>query len=224
MNHPIARLAAATALLFTPAAALAQDGSLDLADSGDTAWLMTCSALTLLLAAPGLTLYYAGGIRGQNLVSVMIQGGAIIAVSSLLWIMVGYSLAFGPVTNGWLGAGTATMLNGLGNVRAGHVVPESAFALFEMMFAGLAPALMIGAWAGRARFAWVITFCAAWGLIVYAPVAHWIWGGGWLATKLGVVDFAGGIVVHTSAGVSALVAAALVIARAGERAPPPVVT
>lgn len=214
MKHPIARFAAA-ALLLSPVTALAQDSALDMADSGDTAWIMVCSALVLMMAAPGLTLFYGGLVRAKNMLSVMIQCGAIVAVSSLLWIMVGYSLAFGPVTNGWLGAGTATMFNNLGNVRAGLTVPESAFALFQMMFAAITPALMIGAWVDRARFGWVVTFCAAWGLVVYAPVAHWIWGGGWLATKLGVVDFAGGIVVHATAGVSALVVAALIGRRAG---------
>lgn len=214
MKHWTARAAAAAAL-FAPLVAHAQDGAVDAADSGDTAWILVSSAFVLLMAAPGLTLFYGGLVRARNFLSVMIQCGAIVAVASLLWIAVGYSLAFGPVTNGWLGSPALAMFNNLGNVRAGYAVPESAFALFQMMFAAITPALMVGAWVDRARFGWVVAFCALWGLVVYAPVAHWIWGGGWLASKLGVVDFAGGIVVHTTAGVSALVAAALVGRRMG---------
>ena len=214
MKHWTARLAAAAALL-APIAARAQDGSVDVADSGDTAWILVASAFVLLMAAPGLTLFYGGLVRAKNFLSVLVQCGAIVAASSLLWIVVGYTLAFGPVTSGWLGAGTQFMFNNLGNVRAGYAVPESAYALFQLTFAAITPALMAGAWVDRARFSWVVAFTAIWGLVVYAPVAHWIWGGGWLASKLGVLDFAGGIVVHTTAGVSALVAAALLGPRAG---------
>ncbi|MBC2650840.1 ammonium transporter [Novosphingobium flavum] len=213
-----ARTTAASLLLaatLAPNAAHAQEGALDMANSGDTAWLLVSAAFVLLMAAPGLTLFYGGLVRAKNFLSVMVQCGAIVAIASMLWIMVGYTLAFGPVTNGWLGAGTATMLNNLGNVRAGTQVPESAFALFQMTFAAITPALMVGAWVDRARFGWVVAFGALWGLVVYAPVAHWIWGGGWLATKLGVLDYAGGIVVHTTAGVSALVVAALMGRRTG---------
>ena len=124
-------------------------------------------------------------------------------------------MAFGTVTNGWLGGGNALMLGNLGDVRDGYAVPESSFALFQMMFAAITPGLMAGAWVDRARFGWVIAFCAAWGLLVYAPVAHWVWGGGWLASQFGTLDFAGGIVVHTTAGVSALVIAMLLGKRQG---------
>jgi Amt family ammonium transporter len=124
-------------------------------------------------------------------------------------------MAFGTVGSGWLGGGNAWMLIDLGNVREGYAVPESAFALFQMTFAAITPALMVGAWVDRARFGWVVAFCALWSLIVYAPVTHWVWGGGWLSTKLGTLDFAGGIVVHTTAGVSALIAAMLLGKRQG---------
>ena len=213
-----AALAGLCALAAMPAMAHAQanpEALADAADSGDTAWILVSSALVLLMAAPGLTLFYGGLLRAKNFLSVMVQCGAIVAVASLLWILVGYTLAFGPVTNGWIGAGTNAMFNQLGNVRANYTVPESAFALFQMCFAAITPALMAGAWVDRARFGWVVAFSAAWGLVVYAPVAHWIWGGGWLATKLGTLDFAGGIVVHTTAGVSALVVAALLGRRNG---------
>jgi len=213
-----AALAGLCALAAMPAMAHAQanpEALADAADSGDTAWILVSSALVLLMAAPGLTLFYGGLLRAKNFLSVMVQCGAIVAVASLLWILVGYTLAFGPVTNGWIGAGTNAMFNQLGNVRANYTIPESAFALFQMCFAAITPALMAGAWVDRARFGWVVAFSAAWGLVVYAPVAHWIWGGGWLATKLGTLDFAGGIVVHTTAGVSALVVAALLGRRNG---------
>jgi Amt family ammonium transporter len=214
MNKWIARFAALGTLL-APVAAQAQEAVIDAADSGDTAWILVSSAFVLMMTMPGLTLFYGGLVRSKNFLSVCLQTGAIAAVVSLLWIVVGYTLAFGPVTNGWLGAGSNWMLNNIGNVRDGYNVPESAFALFQLTFAAITPALMVGAWVDRARFGWVVTFCALWSLIVYVPVAHWIWGGGWLATKLGTLDFAGGIVVHTTAGVSALVTAALLGKRTG---------
>lgn len=206
-------MAAASALL--PTLALAQDGTIDVADSGDTAWILISSALVLLMAMPGLSLFYGGLVRAKNFLSVLVQCGAIAAVASLLWILTGYTIAFGDVAGGWLGAGNAWMLIHLGDVRQGYSVPESSFALFQMTFAAITPALMAGAWVDRARFGWVIGFCALWSLIVYAPVAHWLWGGGWLSSGLGALDFAGGIVVHTTAGVSALVAALLLGRREG---------
>ena len=195
--------------------AQAQEQLIDAADSGDTAWILMASALVLLMIMPGLTLFYGGLVRAKNFLSVLVQVGAIAAVASLLWIMVGYTMAFGPVTNGWLGGFSAAMLGSLGNVREGYAVPESAFALFQMTFAAITPALMVGAWVDRAKFGWVVAFSALWGLIVYAPVAHWVWGGGWLASQLGTLDFAGGIVVHTTAGVSALIVALLLGQRKG---------
>jgi len=198
-----------------PALALAQDGAVDAADTGDTAWILISSALVLMMTMPGLTLFYGGLVRAKNFLAVLVQVGAIAAIGSLLWIVAGYTMAFGDVTNGWIGGGNAWMLIDLGNVRQGYSIPESAFALFQMAFAAITPALMAGAWVDRARFGWVVGFCAIWGLVVYAPVAHWVWGGGWLASQMGVMDFAGGIVVHTTAGVSALVAAMLVGRRQG---------
>jgi len=189
--------------------------AIDAADSGDTAWLLTSCALVLLMTLPGLSLFYGGLVRAKGFLAVAIQIGAITAITSLLWIMVGYTLAFGPVSSGWIGGGAAWMLVDLGNVRDGTSVPESAYALFQIMFAAITPALMVGAWVDRARFGWVVAFTALWSLIVYAPVAHWVWGGGWLASRLGTMDFAGGIVVHTTAGVSALVAALLLGKRSG---------
>ena len=214
MRRTLARIGAITAAAL-PTLASAQAGAVDVADTGDTAWILISSALVLLMTMPGLTLFYGGLVRAKNFLAVLVQVGAIAAIASLLWIVAGYTMAFGEVTNGWIGGGNAWMLIDLGNVRAGYAIPESAFALFQMAFAAITPALMAGAWVDRARFGWVVAFCAIWGLVVYAPVAHWVWGGGWLATQMGVLDFAGGIVVHTTAGVSALVAALLVGRRQG---------
>lgn len=207
--RPALALAAATTAALAPTLARAQDAGLDPADSGDTAWVLAAALLGLLLVLPGLALFYAGRVRAPAMLAVVAQTGAVVALVSVLWCVVGYTLAFGAASSGWLGSGNAWMLLDLGNVREGTLVPESAFALFEMIFALLAPALMIGAWVDRARFGWVLGFTALWSLIVYAPVAHWVWGGGWLAARLGTIDYAGGLVVHVTAGVSALVVALL---------------
>ncbi|MEO0033731.1 MAG: hypothetical protein RIS94_3489, partial [Pseudomonadota bacterium] len=175
-----AGVAAAVAALALPVLAHAQAAAstIDAADTGDTAWILVSSAFVLMMAMPGLTLFYGGLVRAKGFLAILVQVGAIAAVASVLWIMVGYTLAFGTVTNGWLGAGNAWMLMDLGNVRANTAIPESAFALFQMAFALITPALMVGAWVDRARFGWVVAFSALWGLAVYAPAAHWIWGGG----------------------------------------------
>jgi Amt family ammonium transporter len=203
------------ALTAWPSLAFAQDAAIDAADTGDTAWVLISAALVLMMTMPGLTLFYGGLVRAKNFLAVLLQVGAIAAVASLLWVAIGYSIAFGPVGNGWLGGLSNAMFNNLGNVREGYAVPESAYALFQLTFAAITPALMAGAWVDRARFGWVLGFCALWGLVVYAPVAHWVWGGGWLSSSFGTLDFAGGIVVHTTAGVSALVAALLIGKRQG---------
>ena len=184
------------------------------ADSGDTSWILVSAALVLLMTLPGLGLFYGGLVRAKNFLSVLLQVAAVAGIASLLWIAIGCTFAFGPVSSGWLGGAGKAMLAGLAEVRDGTTMPESTFALFQMTFAAITPALMVGAWVDRARFGWVIAFTALWGLIVYAPVAHWVWGGGWLA-ELGTLDFAGGIVVHTTAGVSALVVALLLGKRQG---------
>jgi Amt family ammonium transporter len=206
-------LAIGAAFAVLPAAASAQAPAAPLADTGDTSWILVSAALVLLMTLPGLGLFYGGLVRAKNVLSVLLQIGAVASIASLLWIAVGYTLAFGSVSHGWFGSG-GIMLGGLGEVRDGYAIPENAFALFQLTFAAITPALMIGAWVDRARFSWVVAFCALWGLLVYAPVAHWVWGGGWLA-QAGALDFAGGIVVHTTAGVSALVIALLLGKRQG---------
>ncbi len=213
-------LAAVAALAPTlawaqPAAEDAPELAAGVLNSGDTAWVLISAALVLLMAMPGLTLFYGGLVRAKNFLSVMVQIGAIVAVVSVLWIMFGYSLAFGDSSNGWIGNLDLFMLNETINVLHGETnISVRTNALFQLTFAAITPALMVGAWVDRARFGWVVGFCALWVMIVYVPVAHWVWGGGWLA-NMGTKDFAGGIVVHTTAGVSALVAAALIGKRQG---------
>ena len=203
------------ALAAVPSAVAAQDLVAAVGDSGDTAWILVSSALVLLMCLPGLGLFYGGLVRAKNFLSVLLQVAAVAGLASVLWVVVGYTLAFGNSVGGWIGDGRAWMLNDMGEESPiASSIPESTFALFQMTFAAITPALMVGAWVDRARFGWVLAFTAIWGLLVYAPVAHWIWGGGWLS-GLGVLDFAGGLVVHCTAGVSALVIALLLGKRKG---------
>ncbi|WP_395332945.1 ammonium transporter [Novosphingobium sp. BL-8H] len=177
------------------------------ADSGDTAWLLAAAALVLLAALPGIAIVYSARLRAGNALSVRFQALAIAAVVTLTWTIVGYTLAFGDVSGGWIGAGNAWMLIQLGVLRPGTAIPESAFVLFQLAVATLAPVLMTGAWAERARFGWVLLFCGLWSLMVGAPIAHWMWGGGWLASSVGTLDWSGGLAVFVAAGVSSLVVA-----------------
>jgi Amt family ammonium transporter len=182
-------------------------------DSGDTAFVIVASALVLFMRLPGLALFYGGLVRARNLLSVLMQCFAIAAMVSVLWFAAGYSLTFsgaGPLVGDLSTAGLVT----LADVREGLTIPENVFALYQMTFAIITPALIIGAFPERVRFGWVMIFSALWLAFVYIPVAHWIWGGGWLA-GLGVRDFAGGIVVHTTAGISALVLALMIGPRRG---------
>jgi Amt family ammonium transporter len=176
-------------------------------NAADTAWILTATALVLLMTLPALALFYGGLVQAKNILSVLVQCAAVAAICSVLWFAVGYSLAYSG-DGDWLGNSAAFFLNGMArdSVRAGTHLPESVFVMFQMTFAVITPALIIGAYVERIRFAAVLLVSALWMLIVYAPVAHWVWGGGWLA-KMGVMDFAGGIVVHVTAGVSALVIA-----------------
>ena len=218
------KLAAATAAVFGAAApglvraqTAIDPGASDVAlNSGDNAWVLLSAALVLLMTLPGLMLFYGGLVRTRNFLSVMVQIGGIAAAASVLWVIAGHRIAFGDPTNGWIGTGDMWLLaNTAGFLHGELTISERSFALFQMTFAAITPALMVGAWTGRARFGWVLGVCALWGLLVYAPVAHWVWGDGWLAAKFGTRDFAGGIVVHTTAGVSALVIALLIGKRNG---------
>ena len=204
-----AMLAAATVAL--PGFARAQGETEQvLIDGADTGWVMACALLVVIMALPGLALFYAGQVRARSAVSVFAQIGAVGAAVSLAFVIAGYTVAFGQVGNGLLGAGNAWMLIGLEPARIGTLIPEIAHALFQLVVAMFAACLLVGAWAERARFAWVVGFTTLWSLVVYAPVAHWVWGGGWLFQQVGTVDYAGGLVVHVTVGVGALVTALLI--------------
>lgn len=200
----------ALALFATPVLA-------DNADSGNTAWMLSATALVLFMTIPGLSLFYAGLVRAKNVLSVLMQCFAITGLMSLLWFFAGYSIAFGSsgVEAGpWLGdMGNVFLANvSIDSVRNG--IPETLFVMFQMTFAVITPALIVGGFAERMKFSAMLLFSAAWMLLVYAPVCHWVWGGGWLGS-MGLQDFAGGTVVHVTAGVAALVAAVTMGPRRG---------
>jgi ammonium transporter, Amt family len=179
-----------------------------IADSGDSAWVLTASALVLLMTLPGLGLFYGGLVRARNILSVLMHCVVMTCIVSLIWAIVGYSLVFGEGT-AWLGGLGNLGLRGLDEIREGTTISESVFVLFQMTFAAITPALIIGAFVERVRFGWLVAFTALWSLLVYVPIARWMWGGGWLFEQ-GALDFAGGVVVHTTAGIAALVLALLV--------------
>ncbi|HYH71542.1 MAG TPA: ammonium transporter [Methyloceanibacter sp.] len=183
-------------------------------DAGNTAWLITATALVLFMTLPGLALFYGGLVRAENLLSVLMQCFSIAALVSVLWLIAGYSLTFSG-DGDFLGNLDKAMLFGVARDAAdANGLPESVFFMFQMTFAIITPALMIGAFAERMRFGAVMLFSALWLFLVYVPVAHWIWGGGWLADR-GILDFAGGLVVHLTAGISALVLAIMIGPRVG---------
>jgi Amt family ammonium transporter len=182
-------------------------------NGANTAWILTSTALVLLMTLPGLALFYGGLVRRKNILSILMQCFAIAGVSSILWFILGYSLAFGE-GNAWVGDFSKVMMVGMTKETLAGDIPESLFMLFQMTFAVITPALIIGAYAERMKFSAVLIFSGLWLLVVYAPVTHWVWGGGWLA-QMGVYDFAGGIVVHITAGVAALVAAVVLGPRHG---------
>ena len=206
-----AAILAGLASLAAPACFAAETASK--LDSGQTAWVLTASALVLFMTLPGLALFYGGLVRARNLLSVLMHSFAICCVVSLIWAAFGYSLVFDGDAR-WLGGLSKTFLTHMAPFRPNSGLPENVFALFQMTFAIITPTLIIGAFPERVKFPFVVLFSALWLILVYLPVAHWIWGGGWMAQK-GVLDFAGGIVVHTTAGVSALVAALMIGARHG---------
>lgn len=194
------------AALLLPQTAFAQVTVV--ADSGDIGWVIVSALLVLLAAIPGLALRHAGLVNVRSALSVTAQGLAVAATVSLLWGVVGYSLAYAP-GSGWLGGRAHLFLADLSALREGLTVPDAAFALFQTALAVFAACLLPGAVAERVRLGWMVTFAALWLLLVYAPVVHWVWGGGWLG-RLGVMDFSGALVVHVSAGFSALTLALIV--------------
>jgi len=190
-------------------------------DTGDTAWVMTSTALVLFMTLPGLSLFYAGLVRSRNVLSVLMQCFTIACLVSVLWLVVGYSLAFGD-GNFFVGGVGKALFAGVGEDAMSGTIPESSFALFQLTFAIITPALIVGGFAERMRFSAVLLFTTLWLLVVYAPVCHWVWGGGWLG-DMGFMDFAGGSVVHITCGTAAIVAAMTMGSRRGfpERMTPP---
>lgn len=181
--------------------------------AGDTAWMLTATALVLFMTIPGLSLFYAGMVRSKNVLSVMMQCFAITSLMTVLWVAFGYSLAFTGDGAYW-GSLEQAFLRGLTVDSLSGTIPESVFMTFQMTFAIITPALIVGAFAERMKFSAVLWFMAAWLALVYAPVCHWVWGGGWLGDK-GILDFAGGTVVHINAGMAGLVAALVIGKRKG---------
>ena len=196
-------------LAFMPGFALAEAG----ADSGDTAWILTATALVLFMTLPGLSFFYGGLVRSKNVLSVLMQCFAIACGASLIWLIAGYSLAFGE-GNAFIGDFSNMFLANTDKSSLSGTLPEPLFFMFQMTFAIITPALMVGGFAERMKFSSVLVFSLAWLVLVYLPVCHWVWGGGWLA-QIGLLDFAGGTVVHITAGVGALVAAMYIKNRHG---------
>ncbi|WP_259366867.1 ammonium transporter [Colwellia sp. BRX8-7] len=200
-------------VLLLSAVALPSFASNDELNGANTAWILTSTALVLMMTLPGLALFYGGLVRRKNILSILMQCFSIAALSSILWFVVGYSLAFGE-GNAWIGDFSKVLMMGITKETLVGDIPESLFALFQMTFAVITPALIIGAYAERMKFSAVLIFSGLWLLAVYAPVTHWVWGGGWLG-QMGIYDFAGGIVVHITCGVAALVAAVVLGPRYG---------
>ncbi|HSD74830.1 MAG TPA: ammonium transporter [Steroidobacteraceae bacterium] len=184
--------------------------------TGDTAWLITATALVLFMTLPGLALFYAGLVRTKNVLSILMQCFGITCVVSVVWLVAAYGLTFGDGggAQGLIGGLDKAFFRGVGRDALTGSIPETVFAMFQLTFAIITPALVIGGFAERMRFSAVLWFSILWLLLVYVPIAHWVWGGGWLARR-GVLDFAGGIVVHLNAGVAAIVAALVLGKRRG---------
>ena len=204
---------ATTVLLLSAGPALAQDARLD---SGDTAWMLTSTALVLMMTIPGVAMFYGGMVRKKNVLSTAAQSFATACVMTVLWMIIGYSLAFtdGGRFNAYVGGLEKVFLRGMDIDALSGTIPESVFMTFQMTFAIITPALITGALADRMKFSSMLVFLSLWMVIVYAPITHWVWGGGFLADD-GVLDFAGGTVVHINCGVAGLVGAMVLGRRRG---------
>ena len=202
---------AVAAMMLAPSMARAGDAL----DSGDTAWMLTSSVLVLFMTIPGLSLFYAGLVRAKNVLSVMMQCFAITCMATILWTIYGYGLAFGDggSLNSYIGSGKI-LLDGVGVDTVSGSIPESVFQMFQLTFFIITPALIVGAFAERMKFSSMMVFMALWLTVVYAPICHWVWGGGFLG-EAGVLDFAGGTVVHINAGIAALVLCIVLGKRSG---------
>lgn len=194
-------------------------------NAADTAWIMVATALVLFMTLPGLALFYGGLVRARNVLSVFMQCYAIACVMSILWFAFGYSIAFGSGTSGYWGGLDKMFLNGIDADTLSGTLPEILFFAFQMTFAIITPALIVGAYVERVGFGFVVLFSSLWMLLCYAPVVHWIWGGGMMADggifgDVGTKDFAGGIVVHETAGLAALILAVFLGPRKNRTTPP----
>ena len=216
----------AAAMAMTAGPALAQDAAEAKVDTGDTAWMLTSTALVLMMTVPGLALFYAGMVRKKNVLATMMQSFAIAAIGTIVWMVLGYSLAFGE-GGAYVGDLSKLLLRGIsenwdkpftlgtGDAAVAFTIPETVFVMFQMTFAIITPALITGAYADRMKFSAMVLFNILWLIIVYAPIAHWVWHpNGWIFA-LGALDFAGGTVVHINAGVAGLVAALVLGKRVG---------
>lgn len=213
MNGYRTRLASAGALGLAMLAFVEPALAEDKLSAGDTAWMLTATALVLLMTIPGLALFYGGMVRKKNVLATVMQSFAICCVSTIVWMVIAYSLAFGNggSMNAYVGGLEKMFLAGMGKDSLTGTIPESVFMTFQMTFAIITPALITGAFADRMKFSAMLLFSAAWVIVVYAPICHWVWGGGFLSDA-GVLDFAGGTVVHINSGIAGLVAA-LVLGR-----------
>ncbi len=202
-------------LLYLVALIAPTAGASDI-NEANTSWILTSTALVLMMTIPGLSLFYGGLVRSKNVLSVLVQCFSVCCLASLLWLIIGYSLAFGDggSSNWFIGNFDNFLMNKITEDSLSGDIPESVFAMFQMTFAIITPALIVGAFAERMRFSAMMLFSGLWLITVYAPVTHWVWGGGWLG-DLGLLDFAGGTVVHMTAGVGALVAAVVIGNRTG---------
>src|SRR3989344_1616915 len=222
MSGKFTRLFIGSLLFATPLASSAAEAPA--LNPANTAWLLTSSVLVLFMTIPGLALFYGGLVRTKNVLSVLMQCFAITCMASIVWVLFGYGLAFGDggANNAWIGGFGKALMTGIRGDTLQGDVPGTLFAIFQMTFAIITPALVVGAFAERMKFSAMMLFSLLWLVIVYIPVCHWVWGDGWLQ-KMGVMDFAGGSVVHVNAGVAALVAALVLGRRKGfqETAMPP---
>ena len=209
MNALIRRTILPVALSIWPAVSWSQ-----VIDTGDTAWMLTSTALVLFMTLPGLALFYAGLVGSRNVLSVLMQCFSIACLVSVIWLVCGYSLVFGGSIGGYVGDLSKAWLSGVELDTVAGTIPETVFVMFQLTFAIITPALFVGAFAERMRFSALLLFTGAWVVVVYFPVAHWVWGGGWLG-DMGFRDFAGGAVVHVTAGVAAVVAALVMGNRRG---------
>ena len=198
-------------ILLAPALLSAEETAV--VNSGDTAWIITATALVLFMTLPGLALFYGGLVRSKNYLSVLMHNVAIACLASVLWVLCLYSLAFSE-GSAYIGDFSKVLLSGVGLDSVSGSIPELLFVGFQMTFAIITPALIIGAFVERMKFSAVLLFTGLWLFLVYAPVTHWVWGGGWLS-GMGVIDFAGGLVVHATAGISALILAKVLMPRKG---------